>query len=109
MKDNFGDKDAAVPSTAVQMSGLHVVPIAGDDFVVAKTLDEVCCCSYCCIAAAIALSDFMDIMMLACSEVLVCRLANMALSCGVSRTGPGRETCIAAMLLCFKWQLWFAR
>lgn len=43
MKDNFGDKDAATPSTAVQMSGLNMVPIAGDDFIVAKTLDEVCC------------------------------------------------------------------
>ena len=42
MKDNFGDKVAATPSTAVQMSGLHVVPVAGDDFIVAKTLDEVC-------------------------------------------------------------------
>ena len=42
MKDNFGDKVAATPSTAVQMSGLHVVPVAGDDFTVAKTLDEVC-------------------------------------------------------------------
>ena len=43
MKDNFGDKDAATPSTAVQMSGLNMVPIAGDDFIVAKTLDEVRC------------------------------------------------------------------
>ena len=42
MKDNFGDKDAATPSTAVQMSGLNSFPIAGDDFVVAKSLEEVC-------------------------------------------------------------------
>ena len=43
MKDNFGDKDAATPSTAVQMSGLNSVPIAGDDFTVAKSLEEVSC------------------------------------------------------------------
>lgn len=52
MKDNFSDKDAATPSTAVQMSGLNSVPIAGDDFVVAKSLEEVgldCCqCSIGC-------------------------------------------------------------
>ncbi len=41
MKDNYGDKEAASPSTAVQMSGLNAVPIAGDDFSVATSLDEV--------------------------------------------------------------------
>ena len=41
MKDNYGDKEAASPSTAVQMSGLSAVPIAGDDFSVATSLDEV--------------------------------------------------------------------
>ena len=41
MKDNAGDKTEATPSTAVQMSGLNAVPIAGDDFTVAASLDEV--------------------------------------------------------------------
>ena len=41
MKDNHGDKETASPSTAVQMSGLNAVPIAGDDFSVATSLDEV--------------------------------------------------------------------
>ena len=41
MKDNYGDKETASPSTAVQMSGLNAVPIAGDDFSVATSLDEV--------------------------------------------------------------------
>jgi translation initiation factor IF-2 len=41
MKDNYGDKESASPSTAVQMSGLNAVPIAGDDFSVATSLDEV--------------------------------------------------------------------
>ncbi|DBA68950.1 TPA: hypothetical protein ACH3X2_013126 [Trebouxia sp. C0005] len=40
MKDNYGDKETASPSTAVQMSGLNAVPIAGDDFSVATSLDE---------------------------------------------------------------------
>lgn len=46
MKDNIGDKQAATPSTAVQMTGLNAVPTAGDDFNVAASLDEVripCC------------------------------------------------------------------
>ncbi len=43
MKDNYGDKETASPSTAVQMSGLSAVPIAGDDFSVATSLDEVSC------------------------------------------------------------------
>ncbi len=42
MKDNYGDKEEASPSTAVQMSGLSAVPIAGDDFSCAGSLDEVC-------------------------------------------------------------------
>lgn len=41
MKDNVGEKAQATPSTAVQMSGLNAVPIAGDDFTVAASLDEV--------------------------------------------------------------------
>lgn len=41
MKDNVGEKALASPSTAVQMSGLNAVPIAGDDFTVAASLDEV--------------------------------------------------------------------
>lgn len=41
MKDNVGEKADATPSTAVQMSGLNAVPVAGDDFVVATSLDEV--------------------------------------------------------------------
>ena len=44
MKDNAGDKAEATPSTAVQMSGLNAVPIAGDDFTVAASLDEVQFC-----------------------------------------------------------------
>ena len=43
MKDNVGDKEEASASTAVQMSGLHAVPVAGDDFTVATSLDEVRC------------------------------------------------------------------
>ena len=41
MKDNVGEKAEATPSTAVQMSGLNAVPVAGDDFIVAPSLDEV--------------------------------------------------------------------
>lgn len=41
MKDNVGEKAQATPSTAVQMSGLNAVPVAGDDFIVAASLDEV--------------------------------------------------------------------
>ena len=44
MKDNVGEKAQALPSTAVQMSGLNAVPIAGDDFTVAASLDEVGLC-----------------------------------------------------------------
>ena len=42
MKDNYGDKEEAGPSTAVQMTGLSAVPVAGDDFNVSPSLDEVC-------------------------------------------------------------------
>ena len=41
MKDNYGEKETATPSTAVQMSGFSAVPVAGDDFSVATSLDEV--------------------------------------------------------------------
>lgn len=47
MKDNVGEKALATPSTAVQMSGLNAVPIAGDDFIVAASLDEVKFCARC--------------------------------------------------------------
>ena len=47
MKDNVGEKAQATPSTAVQMSGLNAVPIAGDDFSVAASLDEVTFCLPC--------------------------------------------------------------
>lgn len=40
MKDNYGDKEEAGPSTAVQMTGLSAVPVAGDDFNVSPSLDE---------------------------------------------------------------------
>ena len=42
MKDNVGDQEEATASTAVQMAGLNAVPVAGDDFTVATSLDEVC-------------------------------------------------------------------
>ena len=43
MKDNVGDQEEATASTAVQMAGLNAVPVAGDDFTVATSLDEVGC------------------------------------------------------------------
>ena len=47
MKDNVGEKAQATPSTAVQMTGLNAVPVAGDDFTVAGSLDEVTLCPPC--------------------------------------------------------------
>ena len=43
MKDDRGqEKQIATASTAVSMMGLNAVPMAGDDFRIATSLEEVC-------------------------------------------------------------------
>ena len=49
MQDNFGECTEAGPSRAVQMIGLNHVPVAGDEFIVLPSIDEVsggCCAAY---------------------------------------------------------------
>ena len=48
MQDNIGDCTEAGPSRAVQMIGLNHVPVAGDEFIVLPSIDEVSC--LCCAA-----------------------------------------------------------
>lgn len=48
MQDNIGDCTEAGPSRAVQMIGLNNVPVAGDEFIVLPSIDEVSC--HCCAA-----------------------------------------------------------
>ena len=63
MQDNIGDCTEAGPSRAVQMIGLNNVPVAGDEFIVLPSIDEVSC--LCC--AAYSWGSWMALTVCACT------------------------------------------
>lgn len=98
MKDNVGDRAQATPSTAVQMSGLNAVPIAGDDFTVAASLDEVTPCPSCMHSSVFQLTVAVMPYLVAASLAEVYSVLRVL--CVSLLSGCNPLVCISSSMLC---------